>query len=55
MWEEWDIYKFEIGFQLGETRNINLESINIFRILDVIFNDLEIQLKRNFISHHCDT
>ena len=55
MWKEQDTYNFEIGFWLGKMRNIDLESINVFRIINVMFNDLEIWLKRNFISHHCDT
>ena len=56
MWEEQDIYNFEIGFQLEEMRNIDLKSINIFRILDVMFiDDLEIWLKRDFISYHYNT
>jgi len=53
--EIWDVYYFEIGLWLWEMRNFNLEDVNVIRILDVLFYDLQIWLQRYLVSNNCDT
>ena len=55
MKEVWNAYYFQIGLQLRKTRDFNLKSVNIVRVLDVLFNDLQIWLQRNLISNSCNS